>query len=209
VTYTPSAVGAAPATSLSIVDDASNSPQTVSLTGTGTDFTVTGSTPGTPSATVPAGQPATYNLLLAPVSGFTGTVTMACDAKTLPSATSCTFNPAAPTLGATATQVMLTIGTTARTRALQGSSGLGLMTSGFVSVFGMLLCSRRTRRSVPLKWCMGLFFLGLLWTGCGGNSAPPVNPQNSGTPAGTYSVKVSGSAAGHTSAPLTVSLTVQ
>ena len=33
VTYTPSAVGAAPLTSLSIVDDASNSPQTVSLTG--------------------------------------------------------------------------------------------------------------------------------------------------------------------------------
>ena len=168
---------------------------------------VTGSTPGTPSATVLAGQPATYNLLLAPVERFTGTVTMACDAKTLPSATLCTFNPRRSDAGSYAAQVTLTISTTARARVVQGSFGLALMTSGFVSVFGMLLCSRRTRRSMLLKWCMGLFFFGLFWTGCGGNPAPPMNPQNSGTPAGTYSVKVSGSVAGHTSAPLTVSLT--
>jgi uncharacterized spore protein YtfJ len=43
--------------------------------------------------------------------------------------------------------------------------------------------------------------------GCGsGGTAPPSNP---GTPAGTYSVTVSGTATGVTIAPITVTVTVQ
>ncbi len=75
VTFTPSATGAETA-SLTFTDNAPGSPQSVGLTGTGTDFSVGLAPGGSATATVTAGSPATYNLQVTPISGFNGAVAL-------------------------------------------------------------------------------------------------------------------------------------
>ncbi len=83
--------------------------QPVSLTvGTDVMWSVTGTT----TATVAAGQSATYGFSAAPVgaSTFSGTVIFACG--NLPALTTCTFSPASIAAGAGTNPVTLTISTT-------------------------------------------------------------------------------------------------
>ena len=75
VNFTPTATG--PATgSLSFSDDASGSPQSVSLSGTGLGFTLAAASGSTTTANVKAGQTATYNLSLAPTPGFNSAINL-------------------------------------------------------------------------------------------------------------------------------------
>jgi len=95
-TFKPTATGNR-AASVTITDDASGSPQTVSLSGVGTDFTVDVAAGGSNTATITAGQTAAYNLQVTPVSGFNGTVALSCsgapsEATCTPSVTSVTPN---------------------------------------------------------------------------------------------------------------------
>ena len=76
VVFSPSDVGSRLAT-LSIVDNASGSPHTIGLSGTASDFAV-GSSDGSTTATVSAGQTATYHLRLSAENGFSGSVSLAC-----------------------------------------------------------------------------------------------------------------------------------
>jgi hypothetical protein len=76
LTFTPSATGARIAT-LSIADDALNSPQTVAVSGNASNvLTIVAATGGSLAATVKAGQTATFNLQL--ISGFNGSVGFTC-----------------------------------------------------------------------------------------------------------------------------------
>jgi hypothetical protein len=89
VTFTPSATGPQSGT-LTITDNnggVSNSTQTVSLSGTGTSFSIS-VTPA--SQTVSPGKFATYTLTLTPISGFTGTVSLGCNVTPPASKTTCT-----------------------------------------------------------------------------------------------------------------------
>jgi hypothetical protein len=92
--FTPTAIGSRTGT-LSIVDNTSNSAQTVALVGTGGDFSLSAAST---SATVTAGQPATYNLQLSP-TGFSGTIALTCTGA--PSTVTCTPTPATLTTNGT------------------------------------------------------------------------------------------------------------
>src|SRR5208283_5933142 len=61
---------------LIVTDNASGSPQSVPLTGSGQDFSIAAS--GSSTATVSPGQTASYTLSLAPAGGFKQTVSLTC-----------------------------------------------------------------------------------------------------------------------------------
>src|SRR6202040_3481972 len=61
VTFTPTTTGNRTG-AITITDSSSGSPQTVSLSGMGTDFSIATPTGGSTTASVTAGQTATYNL---------------------------------------------------------------------------------------------------------------------------------------------------
>ena len=77
ITFTPTAAGTLTGT-LSVSDNATGSPQTVSLSGAGTtnNFTIGMASGSQSSQTISAGQKATFNLSVAPVSGFSGSVSL-------------------------------------------------------------------------------------------------------------------------------------
>ena len=90
VAFKPTVTGARSA-ALTVTDNnnaVSGSTQTVSLSGTGTDFTVSASPA---SQTIPSGHTATYSITVAPVSGFTGSISLTCNGG--PSGSTCTIAP--------------------------------------------------------------------------------------------------------------------
>jgi IPT/TIG domain len=85
--------------------------------GTVPDFDIS-VTPPT-SATVVAGDPATYTISVSAINGFNSVVTLSCSG--LPLGTSCAFAPSTVTPGASAVTSTLTINTTAATPAATSS----------------------------------------------------------------------------------------
>jgi len=196
VTFTPASSGTRTGT-LAVTDSAANSPQLVSLTGSGIDFSMPASG-GT--ATVTAGATATYQLSISPVGGsFSSAISLACAG--LPAFSTCTLNPTSVTPGSTTAPVSVSIKTTgtsaqlASSRAarspvlpwLAATSGLGL--------FGLCLTGTRRgrRRASLLLLLIVLLAATLILPGCGNSSTttPPVQKGNS-TPPGTYTVLVIG-----------------
>jgi hypothetical protein len=113
VTFTPTAVGPRTATMV-LADNASNAPQSIPLTGAAMNFVIDPPNIGATSATITAGQTATYQLALQSIDGFAGPVTLTCTGA--PAGATCTAIPTPVTLTANATapfQVQVT--TTART----------------------------------------------------------------------------------------------
>lgn len=86
--------------SLLISDNSANSPQTISLFGLGADYSISAATGSncpangncSTSATILAGQTATYALQVSPIDGFTGNVSLSCSGT--PSPATCTVSPA-------------------------------------------------------------------------------------------------------------------
>jgi uncharacterized repeat protein (TIGR01451 family) len=163
-----------------------------------TDFEVNVS-PAT--ATVTAGDPAGYTVLLSPVTqgaSFPNQISLNCP-KGVPTGASCIFssNPITPN-GSPVTSA-LTISTTARpatTTAQSSPGGVHHLYPVFVSIAGMFFLgaagSRQSRRRkcAQLLGIVVLVGLGLLQAGCGGGSSTPTTPT--GTPAGTYTITVQG-----------------
>jgi hypothetical protein len=192
--------------SLSIADDAANSPQTVALSGTGQDFAVSASTT---SATVTAGQAASYTLSLASQGGFSGAVALTCTGA--PSAATCSLTPSSVTLAATGTtQVTVGVATTARSVAPPARHGHppGPVSPGLLRLFallialGMLACRRPclapARRGLLWAPLAAALLFVTLWTACGGSAGTSGPPPLSGTPAGTYTLSVAASGSGLT-----------
>ena len=117
VTFTPAALGARTAT-LTLTDNAPDTPQSVTLSGAGIDFAIDASGIGATSATVVAGQTAAYMLNVQSMNGFAGQVTFACASSGLPAGATCSFVPATLTVTANASAAFqVNISTTARTAA--------------------------------------------------------------------------------------------
>ena len=87
-----STAGAKTAT-LTLTDNATDSPQTVMLNGTATDFCPNPPTVGGNSLTVTQGATATFNLDITSINGFAGAVALACTGA-VPGAGSCATSPA-------------------------------------------------------------------------------------------------------------------
>ena len=124
VTFTPSAPGSR-AGSLSIIDNSlGGNVQTVSLSGTGIDFSLSGSPS---SATINAGQIASYTVTVSSMgSAFNSSVALSCSG--LPALSSCSFSPAAVTPGSTSVQSTLQVSTTKRRSQTGTPAGASTMT---------------------------------------------------------------------------------
>jgi trimeric autotransporter adhesin len=92
VVFTPTFYGTAKA-SLTYTDNATNSPQNISLKGSGPDFSIVNS----PTAiTVTRGTSGSVTATLAPIAGFNQTISLTCTGA--PAPTTCTPNPSSVTL---------------------------------------------------------------------------------------------------------------
>ncbi len=201
VSFTPSTAGPLSGM-LSVADNATTSPQSASLAGTGSasDFSLS---PSPATQTVNAGGNGMFTVTVAAVSGnLSGPVTLA--AAGIPGAT-ITFSPASvSSSGASGTSVMTVQTTTAMAllrRQGEGSGGLLV-----VALAPLLLLRRRMLRhslagsrvaTVALFALLGL--AGASLTGCGGGFVLPSH---------TYAITVTGASATNTHTA-TVNLTVQ
>jgi len=214
VTFQPTATGTLSA-SVTITDDASNSPQSVSLTGVGTDFSLSAATGSncpsggncSTSATVTAPQTATYNLQVGPVSGFNGTVTLGCTdalAKSI-----CTVSPTSVTVnGTSATAFTVTVTTTARSTLgpfstpttwkppTQPMLNLRFLFALALLLTGSMVAARHSsRRFLPISV---LLIVSLIWiASCGGGGSSGSGGGNPGTPSGTVTITGTSSGVNH------------
>jgi len=177
--------------------------------------------------TVNAGQSAQYQINVTPqAGGFASAITFSCTG--LPTLSSCAFNPASVTPNANPASTTLTISTTARSAvpaAPQSPSrpwplaapwllwfvAFALLCATFVASRRFGIASRLPRRWRLATAVLPLVLLALLLvlqvSGCGGGGDTPPPPPAGGTPAGTFTVTVTGTSGANVQST-TVSLRV-
>jgi hypothetical protein len=173
-----------------------------------------------PSASVVAGNPASYSLLVTPINGTTANSVMF-TISGLPTGATATFSPSATVpAGSGATTVTLSIATLARsavppTKSPRLPSPLwpGLYLTGLAIAFvwlGLRVLSGSVPRLAAEFLLVSLVVCGLGLVACGGVIGPAarVNSATGGTPVGTYPIVVTATS-GSVSLSTTVSLTVQ
>lgn len=202
INFKPTSSGAQSAT-LSISDNAPNSPQAVALTGSGSDFQLTAS-PN--SQAVNPGQTTTYTLSVAPLGGFSGNVGLTCTGQ--PINTSCSLSLATVTLnGTSAVNTTVTVVTSAPSvvppgigRYLHPGAPPRLPWPVWLALGGLVvLLSLVRRKARQYILVAAMVFAVSLWIGCGNSlSAPPT--VAAGTPQGNYTLTLSGTSGnlGHT-----------
>jgi hypothetical protein len=187
--------------------DAPGSPQSVQLQGNGIPmgnggFNVVGN--GSTTATVAAGQTATYNLAVVSNQSSFPNVSVSCSGA--PSGASCTANPGSLTLQSQPQNVTVTVTTTPRTSAsLQVFPKFAWAAVAIVGMVGL----RRKRICARLVMLSALAVLAFAVSCGGGGSSGGGGAHNSGTPAGTYTLTVTVTAtgnAGSNSLPLTLNV---
>lgn len=204
VTFTPTASGSQTGT-LTITDNAPNSPQTVALAGNQpANFAISSGSSST-SATVTAGQPATYGLTVTGMNGFSGAVNFTCTGAPANASCSVSPNPANIT-GNTAASVSVTIATQAasavppvwpqwpnhRHRTYQPLIGL----LGLALLIWLATPNRRVQFLTSYVSAGALLILLAVCVACGsgsGSSPSPSQPSQPGTPSGQYTITVTGS----------------
>ena len=198
LTQTPAGPYAVGVTSvmLTVVDAKGATAQaTANVTVSNPGFTIA---PTLPSVTVTAGQSVTEHISFTPNPATGAAMTLAC--SNLPAKSSCSFQPATIPAGSAATDVVLTIQTTANTHAALIHRSFYAYASWLplAGLFGMALATmprKRRRASAILLVMLCVFGLALL-IGCGtDHHNPPAPPPNNGTPAGTYTITVTGTSA--------------
>ena len=174
-----------------------------------------GLTTATPEQTVHAGQQATFHVMVQAVNGFNHRIALACGG--VPSSATCRVDPASVTPdGNEPIDVTVVVGTTAPSFAIPlpdpvGPSGkLWFFFVWFSSLGAFAAWWIRAERNGSLrKWLVACGIQGLaliLLAGCGGGSGPQTATHRSGTAAGRYEFRITG-----TSGELvrTVSLTLR
>jgi FG-GAP-like repeat/Abnormal spindle-like microcephaly-assoc'd, ASPM-SPD-2-Hydin len=193
VFFDPTAAGARTGT-LTITDSATGSPQTVTLSGTGEDFSMTSSSP---SATVSPGQTANYTVAIAPGGGFNQTVSFSCAGP--PAWSTCSVSPHSLALsGSGSSSVTVSVATVASTAGLPQLYDLPptsywLAAWSFATVLAVLLSIVFAySRKRPLAFACLLLVMAILSSCGGGGGSDGGNHGGTGTPAGTYTLTVTG-----------------
>jgi hypothetical protein len=195
-TFSPQTAGAGSAT-IQIADSAANSPQVISLTGTGIAGNV-GIGLGVPSsgsssATVTAGQTASYTLSIGG-AGLSGTAALTCTGA--PKGAVCSVPSSVSISATTPSTVKVSVTTTSTTESSVNFRGLIPFGGAWAAVmFGILL--------VPMGWAIdsrkrylgAIAVAAMLICSCGSNSpigsSPPGSKSNpNGTPTGNYTLTV-------------------
>ncbi len=153
--------------------------------------------PGSPtSQTIAAGQTAPFTLALAPSGSFNGSVTLSCAVTpAVSSGPTCVLSNSSVQLSGSASQtVTVNVRTTAPVTASVmphiGVRPLAVTLVWGFALLGLACLLSRTRRQVPPF--AQIILLTIVCTGCGGSGSTATHTQP-GTPAGTYSVSVTGS----------------
>jgi len=214
VTFTPRAGGPLTGT-LTITDNsngAAGSTQTVSLSGTGEDFTLATPSGSSSSQSVSPGQTATYALSVGGEGGLTQSVAFTCTG--VPSESTCTVSPTSATAGSnitvTATTTAPSIAAPRNLPSVKPPLAIPIATLvlALLSAVGWKTCGGRRRIFLPLV--AGLL-LTLLLAACGGGGGGGGGggPTNPGTPPGTYTITVTGTVgSGSTALSHSMSLTL-
>jgi hypothetical protein len=207
VSFTP-ATAASLTAAISVTDNAAGSPQSATITGTGSAGTYTVNS-ATSSESVQPGAVAQYNILVQPIGGsYNNLVTLS--ATGLPAGAQVSFAPSAVTPGSAGETSVMSIQTSTGLARLatpeshrQNPVPLLALLAG-LPLLGLAAGRRRLRRSSQRWMLLGLAALAILPTlalsGCGGGYFGPV-PQ-------TYTVAVVGTS-GSLQETTTVSLIVQ
>ena len=208
LTFTPSTAGAKQAT-LTITDNAPNSPQGVSLSGSGTvpvpDFSVTAS-PSTLS--IKQGSSGTAVLTVTPINGFSQATAFSCSG--LPLGATCSFSPSTVTPSGSPATSTLTITTTpSSARTAAPILPWNHSDQGEIAFALLLSCGAiyRRRRFLSTAW-LTLLCVSVL-VGLAGCTSPSNNTTgSSGTPIGSYNLSIGVGVSGSTSHTAALSVTV-
>jgi hypothetical protein len=194
---------------LTIMDDATGSPQSVALTGTGQDFSIEAVPGGTTSAEIDAGDTAVYSLQVAAAGGFTGTVALTCAGA--PDQADCTVSPAQITPSGATGPFTVSVATSTSRDVAAGATWAWTQRAGLAAILvalariaaGLLVRgapSRRRRRALLIPASTFVLAGSLVFSGCH-------HAQKPATPAGRYELTITGTADGQSRAlalPLTV-----
>jgi len=166
------------------------------------------------SASVSPGQSATYTLSVAQQYGaFTSAVSLAC--SNLPSRSACSLSPNSVTPGSSGATSKLTISTTAPSAIFKVPSdhrpvhGLWI---GFIALclLGLAVLRRSAKARIAVPYFTAVLFVLILalQIACGGVGGGGSGLTNPGTPPGTYTITIAGTAGSLTNS-VSVTLTVQ
>jgi Beta-propeller repeat/Abnormal spindle-like microcephaly-assoc'd, ASPM-SPD-2-Hydin len=196
ITFSPTVAGNQTGV-VTVTDDsagASTATQDIAVSGLGTDFLMT---VAPASATVTKGQTATYTLTLTPSASFNATVALSCSGAPAPG--TCAISPSSITPAGTGNSTARVNVTTVASSLVPPSGltdfppplgrlvvllALGLIAAG---IFARRLGARRAWLSSMTA--AGVTLLVLAWFGCGIS-----NPAPSSTPAGNYTITLTGTA---------------
>jgi Domain of unknown function (DUF1929)/Legume lectin domain/PKD domain/Abnormal spindle-like microcephaly-assoc'd, ASPM-SPD-2-Hydin/Quinohemoprotein amine dehydrogenase, alpha subunit domain III len=218
LTFAPLGVGTRTET-VTITDDAPNSPQAFTVNGTASPaYTVTSASSALTTA-VTAGQTAQYSLQLTPGIGYSGPVTMACSGA--PATTTCTVtNPIQLTAGVP-TAVNVTVTTVKSSLAPITDRWTSPPPSRYLMLLILIMCLaalvalnqlKQSGGFMPgrLAYAGGLLVLvlaGYGLAGCASGGVSTVNPTPtiSGTQKGTYTLTLTPTASSMSGKPLQLS----
>jgi len=204
VIFAPTTAGSRSAY-LNVTDNSPSSPQVIPVTGDGTNFSI-GMQPGAPqSIVVSAGGTATYNLQVSPAGGFSGSVAITCTGA--PPSAACAADPASVSVtGQAPVAFAVNVTTAAATTETNGNERSSKNDQGhrapmIVAMIAILalayitplyFATNRGRRRAR-TFARGIALILFVWsvmTACSGGGQPALDSQ--GTPAGTYTLTVTG-----------------
>ena len=188
---TPAAAGSYQANAIVSNNNNTNTTNTATASFVASGFSVTIA----PSAqTVPAGQVAPYNVVVAPTQGvFGANVSLTCSA--LPTGAACNFTTSTITLngGAGSASTILNLTTTAQPVSTAAGARRGPLYAIWLTIPGMALLGLGARGKRRRGWLMGVValtaFCALVLVQPACHSAK-TQPTVSGTPSGTYPLTV-------------------